>query len=246
MQLQGKVAVVTGAAGGIGSAIAWEMAGEGARVAVADLKQAAAESVASEIRSKGGDAFAVSLDVTSQSAIKAMVTAVEDRLGAIDILVNNAGITRDAMYHKMTEQDFDAVIAVHLKGAWLCGQAVIHGMRERRYGKIVNISSIGGKLGNPGQTNYCAAKAGLVGYTKAAAKELGRYNINVNAIMPGLIDTPMIQTIPKEGIELRIQDTPLQRIGTPQDVAKVAVFLASEASSFMTGAIVEVTGGRGM
>ena len=246
MKLEDRVALVTGGAQGIGRAIALAMAREGAHVAICELNLQGAEQVCREIVALGRQALAVRADVTVKAEVEAMVGRVEDRFGRIDILVNNAGITRDAMYHKMTEEQFDQVIAVHLKGAWLCGRAVVGGMRERRFGKIINMSSISGKVGNLGQTNYSTAKAGLVGYTKAAARELARYNVNVNAIQPGVIDTPMMRAIPPDILEERIAEIPLGRMGTPDDVARVAVFLASEDSSYMTGCVLEVTGGRGM
>ena len=244
--MEDRVALVTGGAQGIGRAIALAMAGEGAHVAICELNLAGAEQVCREIAALGRQALAVRADVTVKAEVEAMVGRVEDRFGRIDILVNNAGITRDAMYHKMTEEQFDQVIAVHLKGAWLCGRAVVGGMRERRFGKIINMSSISGKVGNLGQTNYSTAKAGLVGYTKAAARELARYNVNVNAIQPGVIDTPMMRAIPPDILLERVAEIPLGRMGTPDDVARVAVFLASEDSSYMTGCVLEVTGGRGM
>jgi 3-oxoacyl-[acyl-carrier protein] reductase len=246
VKLEDRVALVTGGAQGIGRAIALAMAGEGAHVAVCELNVQGAEEVCREIVALGRQALAVRADVTVKAEVDAMVGRVEDRFGRIDILVNNAGITRDAMYHKMTEDQFDQVIAVHLKGAWLCGRAVVGGMRERRFGKIINMSSISGKVGNLGQTNYSTAKAGLVGYTKAAARELARYNVNVNAIQPGVIDTPMMRAIPPDILLERVAEIPLGRMGTPDDVARVAVFLASEDSSYMTGCVLEVTGGRGM
>jgi 3-oxoacyl-[acyl-carrier protein] reductase len=246
VKLEDRVALVTGGAQGIGRAIALAMAGEGAHVAICELNLQGAEQVCREIVALGRQALAVRADVTVKAEVEAMVGRVEDRFGRIDILVNNAGITRDAMYHKMTEEQFDQVIAVHLKGAWLCGRAVVGGMRERRFGKIINMSSISGKVGNLGQTNYSTAKAGLVGYTKAAARELARYNVNVNAIQPGVIDTPMMRAIPPDILLERVAEIPLGRMGTPDDVARVAVFLASEDSSYMTGCVLEVTGGRGM
>ena len=246
MKLNGLVAVVTGAAGGIGKAIAKRLAADGARVVLADIQFGPAQAAAGEIVAAGGEALAVAVDITNNEAVVAMAQAAIERFGKIDILVNNAGITRDAMYHKMTEEQFDQVISVHLKGAWLCGRAVIGPMRERRSGKIVNISSISGKQGNPGQTNYSAAKAGLIGYTKATAKELGRYNINVNAIMPGVIDTPMLASVPAETKEGWITGIPLQRIGQPEDIAAAVSFLVSDDAAYITGAVLEVSGGRAM
>ncbi len=246
MKLQDRVALITGGGQGIGRAIALRMAREGAAVAVCARNLEGAREVAREIEGLGRQALAVRADIARVADVDAMVRQVEERFGRVDILVNNAGITRDAMYHKMTEEQFDQVITVHLKGAWLCGKAVIGGMRERRFGKIITMSSLSGKVGNAGQTNYSTAKAGLVGFTKAAAKELARYSINVNAIQPGLIDTAMIRTIPEDILQQRIADIPLGWLGTPEDIARVAVFLASEDASYTTGCVLEVTGGRGM
>ena len=243
MKLQDRVALVTGGAQGIGRAIALAMAHEGADVAVCDLDLEGAQQVCREVVALGRQALAVRADVTVKAEVDAMVGRIVERFGRIDILVNNAGITRDAMYHKMSEEQFDQVIAVHLKGAWLCGRAVVGGMRERRFGKIINMSSISGKVGNLGQTNYSAAKAGLVGYTKAAARELARYNVNVNAIQPGVIDTPMMRAIPEDQLRARIAEIPLGRMGTPDDVARVVLFLASPLAGYMTGQAVNITGG---
>jgi 3-oxoacyl-[acyl-carrier protein] reductase len=183
------------------------------------------------------------MDVSIKSQVEQAVIESERAFGRIDLLVNNAGITRDAMLHKMTEAQFDAVIAVHLKGTWLCSQAVVHGMRERRYGKMINMSSINGKVGNIGQTNYCMAKAGIIGFTKALAKELAGHQINVNAIMPGFIDTEMTRAISEDVRRQKALTIPLGGIGYPEDIARAAVFLASEESSYMTGGVIEVAGG---
>ncbi|MBI3989979.1 MAG: 3-oxoacyl-ACP reductase FabG [candidate division NC10 bacterium] len=246
MRLEGRVALVTGGGRGIGRATCLALAREGADVAVCDIDLASAESVAKEVEALGRKALAIRADVSQKADVTAMVARVTEAFGKIDILVNNAGVIRDAMLHKMTEEAFDQVIAVHLKGAWLCCQAVMEGMRERRFGKIINLSSLSGKVGNIGQTNYSAAKAGIVGLTKAVAKELARYNINVNAIQPGFIDTDMTRSIPEEIRLAKIAEIPLQRVGRPEDIANVVVFLASEDSSYMTGAVLEVNGGRGM
>lgn len=246
MKLRGRAALVTGGGRGIGRATCLALAREGVDVAVCDIDLASAESVAKEVEALGRKAVAIRADVSQIADVTAMVARVTEAFGKIDILVNNAGIIRDAMLHKMTEDAFDQVIAVHLKGAWLCCQAVQEGMRERRFGKIINLSSMSGKVGNIGQTNYSAAKAGIVGLTKAVAKELARYNINVNAIQPGFIDTEMTRSIPEEIRLAKIAEIPLKRVGRPEDIANVVVFLASEDSSYMTGAVLEVNGGRGM
>jgi len=246
MKLAGRVALVTGGGRGIGHTTCLALAREGADVAVCDIDLASAEAVAKEVEALGRKALAIKADVSQKADVTIMVARVTEAFGKIDILVNNAGIIRDAMLHKMTEDAFDQVIAVHLKGAWLCCQAVMEGMREQRFGKIINLSSMSGKVGNIGQTNYSAAKAGIVGLTKAVAKELARYSINVNAIQPGFIDTEMTRSIPEEIRLAKIAEIPLKRVGRPEDIANVVVFLASEDSSFMTGAVLEVNGGRGM
>ncbi len=246
MELAGRVALVTGAARGIGRAIALTLGREGADVAVADLDEAGVGETAEGIRALGRRALPLRMDVSQGAEVEAAVRRAEGELGPVDILVNNAGITRDAMLHRMTEGQFDQVIAVHLKGAWLCLRAVAPGMRERRWGKVVNISSISGKTGLVGQTNYSAAKAGIVGLTRAAALELARYNVNVNAIQPGFIETAMTQAIPEELRTQAVAAIPLGRTGKPEDIANAVLFLASEDSSFITGTVIEVTGGRGI
>ncbi len=246
MRLAGKVALVTGAGKGIGRAIVLAFAREGAHVIAADIEGAPAEEVAAEVRKQGGRALGVAMDVSVKARVDAAIAAAREACGPIDILVNNAGITRDAMFHKMTEEQFDAVIAVHLKGTWLCSRAVVQEMQERGYGKIINMSSITGRVGNIGQTNYCAAKAGIIGFTKSLAKELARYRINVNAIMPGFIDTEMTRGIPEDLRRQKAADIPLGRLGLPEDIAKAALFLASDESSYLTGGILEVTGGKFM
>jgi 3-oxoacyl-[acyl-carrier protein] reductase len=246
VKLDGRVAFVTGAGRGIGRAIALGLGREGAAVAVADRDETGAGETAEIVRALGRRAVALRLDVSLADEVEAAVRRAESDLGPVDILINNAGITRDAMLHKMTEEQFDQVIAVHLKGAWLCTRAVVAGMRERRRGKIVNISSISGKVGIAGQTNYSAAKAGVVGLTRATALELARYGVNVNAIQPGFIDTAMTRAIPEPLRSQAIERIPLARVGTPEDIANAVLFLASDDASFITGIVVEVTGGSGM
>lgn len=242
--LSGKVAVVTGAAQGIGFAIASRYVEEGARVVLGDLRKAAVEAAAEQL----GDAAvtrAAVCDVTSQEQVQDLVRAAVDAFGALDILVNNAGIARDATMKNMTEEMFDQVIAVHLKGCWNGTKVAALRMREQGSGgAIVNISSISGKAGMFGQTNYSAAKAGIVGLTKAAAKETARYGIRVNAIQPGLIRTAMTEGLPADVWEQKLADIPMGRAGEPAEVAKVAAFYASDLSSYMTGTVAEVTGGR--
>jgi len=246
MRIKERKAIVTGAGRGIGRAIALAFAREGADVAVCDVNYAAAQAVARELEATGRRIVPIAVDVTRKAQVDAMVARAAEVFGRVDILVNNAGIIRDAMLHKMTEEDFDQVIAVHLKGTWLCCRAVVAGMRERRFGRIINLSSISGKVGNVGQTNYSAAKAGIVGLTKAAALELARHNITVNAIQPGFIDTEMTRAIPDGPRQESVARIPMERVGLPEDVAGVAVFLASDEAGYMTGAVLEVTGGRGL
>jgi 3-oxoacyl-[acyl-carrier protein] reductase len=237
-----KVAVVTGGARGIGLAIAERLSAEGAAVALGDLDGAEAAEAASRLP---GQAIGVSCDVTDPDAVQGLVDEARAQLGSIDIMVNNAGITRDATMKKMSVDDFDTVVAVHLRGTWLGTKAASLGMRaEGTAGAIVNISSISGKVGNPGQTNYSAAKAGIVGMTKAAAKELGHTGIRVNAIQPGLIKTAMTAAMPDEIFAAREKEIPLGRAGDPEDVANATLFLASDLSSYITGIALEVGGGR--
>jgi len=243
MRLKDRIAVVTGSGRGIGEAIAMKMAEEGAHVVVSDVMVDDAERVAEAIRGMGRRALVVKTDVSNKESVQAMVDRTLQEFGRLDILVNNAGITRDALLHKMTEEQWDAVIAVNLKGVFLCSQAASRPMVEQQYGKIINISSRG-MLGNVGQANYSASKAGVAGLTRTLALELARYNINVNAVAPGFIDTPMTQAIPDKVKEKFISSIPLRRIGQPRDIANVVTFLATEEASYVTGQVIFVCGGR--
>ena len=240
--LRGQTAVVTGGAQGLGFAIAEQFVAEGARVVLGDVNLAATQTAAEKL---GPDvALAVACDVTRAEQVDALVGTAVERFGGLDIMVNNAGITRDATLRKMTEQQFDEVIAVHLKGTWNGLKAAAAIMRENKRGAIVNMSSISGKVGLVGQTNYSAAKAGIVGMTKAAAKELAHLGVRVNAIQPGLIRSAMTEAMPQHIWDQKLAEVPMGRAGEPAEVAKVALFLASDLSSYMTGTVLEVTGGR--
>jgi 3-oxoacyl-[acyl-carrier protein] reductase len=245
MLLTGQTAVVTGGAQGLGYAIAQRFIAEGARVVLGDLDLAATTDAAAAL---GGDdvAIAVHCNVTDGDEVEALIGAAVDRFGGLDIMVNNAGITRDATMRKMTEDQFDQVIAVHLKGTWNGTRKAAAIMREAKSGKIINMSSLSGKVGLVGQTNYSAAKAGIVGMTKAAAKELAHLGVRVNAIAPGLIRSAMTEAMPQRIWDEKVAEVPMARAGEPSEVAGVALFLASDLSSYMTGTVMEVTGGRFM
>jgi 3-oxoacyl-[acyl-carrier protein] reductase len=245
MLLDGQTAVVTGGAQGLGYAIAERFIAEGARVVLGDLDLDATAAAANAL---GGDdvAIAVRCDVTKGDDVEALIATAVERFGSLDIMVNNAGITRDATMRKMTEDQFDQVISVHLKGTWNGTRHAATIMRENTHGSIINMSSLSGKVGLVGQTNYSAAKAGIVGMTKAAAKELAHLGVRVNAIAPGLIRSAMTEAMPQRIWDQKVAEVPMARAGEPDEVAKVALFLASDLSSYMTGTVMEVTGGRFM
>ena len=244
--LDGRSAVITGAAQGIGFAIAEAFAAQGARIVIGDINADAAGDAAQRLSEGGATAIAERCDVTSEAEVEALVARCVEEFGRIDIMINNAGITRDASMGKMALADFRAVIDVHLQGAWLGTKAAGARMREQGGGAIVNISSISGKVGNFGQTNYSAAKAGIVGLTKAAAKELARKNIRVNAVQPGLIRTAMTEAMPQAAWDSKMAEIPMGRAGEPAEVAQVVLFLASDMASYLTGTVLEITGGRYM
>lgn len=241
--LTSRVAVITGGAQGLGRAIAEQMVAEGARVVLADIDLDAARRAAAEI---SPDAVAVRCDVTSEADVASVIDEAVATFGQLNVMVNNAGVLRDATMRKMTLDDFRLVIDIHLQGTWLGTRAAAAYMRDNGGGSVINMSSISGKVGNLGQTNYSAAKAGIIGLTKAAAKEVAHANVRVNAIQPGLIRTPMTESMRPDIWEKRLGEIPLGRFGEPDEVARVACFLASDYSSYMTGTVLEVTGGRHM
>lgn len=236
-----RVAVVTGAGQGIGREIARSLRSFGANVVLVDIDGDAAKAAADEVGGLG-----LACDVTSEEQVKAVVRDTVGQFGRLDVFVNNAGVTRDASLKKMTVDQFDTVVTVHLRGTWLGVREASAAMREAKSGSIVNISSLSGKSGNPGQTNYSAAKAGIVGLTKAAAKELAHHNVRVNAVQPGLIRTPMTAAMPPEVFAEREAAVPMKRAGEPAEVAGAVVFLASDLASYITGSVIEVGGGRYM
>ncbi|MFJ6078001.1 3-oxoacyl-ACP reductase FabG [Pseudarthrobacter sp. NPDC092419] len=242
--LAGRTAVITGGANGLGFAIAQAFFAQGANVVLGDLDGAAADAAAArlgpEARAQG-----VACDVTSEDDVDRLLTFATSAFGRLDVMVNNAGVTRDKTMRKMSLDDFEFVIDVHLRGTWLGTRAAAALMRDQgQGGSIINMSSISGKVGNPGQTNYSAAKAGIVGLTKAAAKEVGFAGVRVNALQPGIIETAMTQKLTDEVRAARLADVPLGRFGQPSEVAQAALFLASDMSSYLTGITLEISGGR--
>jgi 3-oxoacyl-[acyl-carrier protein] reductase len=243
LELTGKVALVTGAAQGIGRAIALLLAQKGADIVVSDINLEKAQETAKEIETIGRRAMAIKVDVANSDNVERMIQAILERFSQIDILVNNAGIARDKLVLRMTEEDWDAVLNINLKGTFHCTKAVVKHMSKQRSGKIVNIASVVGEMGNAGQANYSASKAGVIGFTKTIAREFAQRGINVNAIAPGYIQTPMTDVLPEKVKEDLRRMIPLERLGQPEDVAEAVFFLVSEASSYITGQVLNVNGG---
>lgn len=247
MQLNGKTAIVTGGARGIGKAIAMTLAAAGANIVINYTRSSKeADEVVEEAKKLGVSALAVKADVSKNDEIENLVKEVLNHFDSIDILVNNAGITRDNLLIRMSEEDFQAVIDINLKGAFICTKHVSKVMMKQRQGKIINIASVVGVMGNAGQSNYAASKAGLIGFTKSIAKELAKRNVNVNAVAPGYIETDMTASLPEKVREEFMINIPMARGGTPQDVANVVLFLSSKYSDYVTGQVINIDGGMVM
>ncbi|BCS53924.1 beta-ketoacyl-ACP reductase [Geobacter sp. SVR] len=244
--LKERVALVTGASRGIGQAVALKLAAEGAFVIATATSESGAAGTVEAIIAQGGAGRAEKLDVASAAEVEALFKKIVTDFGRIDILVNNAGITRDGLLMRMKEEDWDAVLDTNLKGAFLCTREASKVMTKARYGRIVNISSVVGEMGNPGQVNYCASKAGMFGMTKSAARELAKRNVTVNAVAPGFIETDMTAELPEKVRESLLQQIPLERFGATEDIANAVFYLVSPLSSYVTGQILSVNGGMYM
>ncbi len=242
MRLKDKVALITGGGSGIGAAVAKRFAAEGALVAIADVVPQGATEVLDEITKKGGKAMFAQMDVRKADQVSGMIDQVTQSFGRLDILINNAGVTRDNLSARMSEEEWDLVVAVSLKGTFLCSQAAYRPMRKQKYGKIINTSSVVVR-GNMGQVNYAASKAGIIGLTRTLALEYARSNITVNCIAPGFIDTPMTAAIPEKIKEAALERIPLGRMGRPEDVADLHLFLASDEANYITGQVIFLDGG---
>jgi 3-oxoacyl-[acyl-carrier protein] reductase len=243
MKLRNKVAIITGAASGIGLATAHVFAAEGARVVLADINAGRTETASAAVAQAGGETLAVRVDVTDRESVDAMVAATLARFGRIDCLVNNAGITKDSRLVKMTEQQFDSVMSVNLKGVFHCTQAVVPTMLEQESGVILIASSVVGLYGNFGQTNYAATKAGVIGFAKTWGRELGPKGIRTVAVCPGFVATPILETIPPAVMQKMVDKVPMGRLGQPEEIARVYAFLASDDASYINGTTIEVSGG---
>jgi len=245
-QFDGRIALVTGAARGIGQAIALKLAAEGADLALCDLQEEWLEETAGKVKELGRRVECYSVDVSNGGAVKETVKAIEKDFGQIDVLVNNAGITKDGLLMRMSEDDWDAVLNVNLKGVFLFTKAAMRGMMKKRSGSIVNIASIIGLIGNAGQANYAASKGGVIAFSKAVARELASRNVRCNAVAPGFIRTAMTEALPEEVQEKMLSNIPLNQFGTPEDVAHVVAFLAGDASGYVTGQVISTCGGMVM
>jgi 3-oxoacyl-(acyl-carrier-protein) reductase len=247
LSLSGKNALVTGGSRGIGREIAIELSKQGVNVAISYVNnEEKAKEVINEIEKNGVKGVLVKVDISNEEEIQNMIKVVKGQLGSIDILVNNAGITKDNLLMRMKTQQWDDVINTNLRGTYLCTKVVAKDMIKNRYGKIINIASIAGVAGNFGQANYSASKAGVIGFTKAIAKELASRGINVNAVAPGLIETDMTKVLKGDIKDSLVKNIPMGRIGTPSDIANIVVFLASEKSDYITGQVINVDGGMVM
>lgn len=244
--MKGQVALVTGASRGIGRAISLKLAAEGVFVVATATSEAGAEATVAAIVAAGGAAQASKLDVTNSTEVEALFKKIVSEQGRLDILVNNAGITKDGLMMRMKDSDWDSVLDTNLKGAFNCMREASKIMTKARYGRVVNISSVVGEMGNPGQANYCASKAGLFGLTKSAARELAKRNITVNAVAPGFIETDMTAVLPEKGREALLQNIPMERLGSVDDVAHAVLFLASPQAGYITGQVLSVNGGMYM
>jgi 3-oxoacyl-[acyl-carrier protein] reductase len=244
MLFKGKTAVITGSARGLGKAIALKLASMGANIVLNDIPESdALDETAEEFRKAGYNVAVTRGDVRNQDDVKAMVKAAVDIFGSLDILVNNAGITRDKPFAMMSEEDWDMVLDINLKGAFICTKLAAKQMMKQRYGRIVNMASVAGRYGNQGQANYSASKAGLIGLTKTTAKEFASRSITCNAVAPGIIKSKMTDVLPEEVMEKYLENIPLGRFGTPEDVANVVAFLASDDAAYVTGQVIDIDGG---
>ena len=243
---EGKIAVVTGSARGIGQAIAFDLAAKGADIVVCDIKAEWLTETAEGVEKLGRKAYCYELDVTNAESAQKVVNEITSATGRIDILVNNAGITRDGLLMRMSEEDWDAVLTVNLKGTFVCTKAVSRIMMKQRSGSIINIASVVGLMGNAGQANYAASKGGVIAFTKSVAKELASRNIRANAVAPGFISSKMTDALSDEVRQKMLDAIPLSSFGTPQDVANAVAFLASDQSSYITGQVISVNGGMVM
>jgi len=244
--MNGQVALVTGASRGIGQAISLKLAAEGIFVIATATTDTGAEATVAAILAQGGAAKAVRLDVANSAEVEALIKNIAAEHGRLDILVNNAGITKDGLMMRMKDSDWDSVLDTNLKGSFNCMREASKIMTKARYGRVVNISSVVGEMGNPGQANYCASKAGLFGLTKSAARELAKRNITVNAVAPGFIETDMTAALPEKGREALLQSIPMERLGSADDIANAVFFLVSPQAAYITGQVLSVNGGMYM